>query len=337
MMLKSHGISMEKIEEIILQIKALGLKYYTISGGEPFLHPSIHQILLSSFSHGLYPTIISNGTCFEKNNIPILIKYNPTLQLSFDGHNSMTHDATRGKGNFERLLSGYQRSLSLGYLGKIILRVNLHKNNIIFLSDILEMLDREYCLSEDLEQRFSVVLAYLHRSTPDEIGFDYYIEPENYGNQPELSSLVKGWNMSHTQKITDISAEPDIGCPFYGKDGTINCGIRIAINGNVYPCQLFSDDKYCIGNIYQSDLKQIVNGDMMNSFLYDVQNRQKRIGDCLSCAYMGVCRGGCPGQAVLQKNTLFAVSPRCEERKQKLGTLLFNYYEERRSQSSRQE
>lgn len=323
----SHSLPTRIIKDIISQIKVLGLSAITISGGEPFLHEGIADILAFAKSLKMKVSIISNGTCFSQKNLPVLLCYAPNIQLSFDGYNAETHDKTRGKGNFERITYGYRLAKELGYKGKIAIRVNIHKDNISCIGDTLETIDRVFCPQKSEDGLASVTLAYLRKSCYLENRFSSYINPAQYGNQPVIHSEIKKWNSNHSIQIHDITKTPDIGCPFNGQMEQIDCGIRIAINGEVYPCQLFSDKQFCIGNVYIETIEQIINGKMMEQFIERIHERTNSIPQCKHCAFSGICGRGCPGQAFSIYNTVNSITDRCKERKRTLSLTVQRAYE----------
>ncbi len=321
----SNGISYAKMKDLVYQFLNMGVSTITLSGGEPFLHPEIHDILRYIKSIGINTTIISNGYCFEPNSIDLLIEQSSTIQLTFDGFDPKTHDATRGSGNFNKLINGYRLSIQKGFAGKIVIRVNLYKGNIRYLGNILDMIDKVFF--SDINTYVSgISLSFLHKASVDDNRFDGYIEPSEYGNQLKMTDHINAWNASHEIKIHDITNEPDIGCPFYGITENVECGVRVAINGDVFPCQLFSAERFCIGNIYRSSLQEIVSGEKAEAFLNQIRSRRDSIAQCKRCAFQGVCGSGCPGQAFTLYGTLDAITDRCAERKKKLAQVLNTLY-----------
>lgn len=319
LMRSSHSLPAQIVKNLMQQFKNMGLPTVTLSGGEPFLHDGIESILVFAESIGMKVSIISNGTCFSEQSLPILIQYAPTIQLTFDGYNAETHDKTRGRGNFDKITNGYLLAKEHGYIGRIAARVNIHKDNASFIGKTLDTIDRFFCQDIDNTGLASVSLAYVRRTHYLESRFSGYIEPSQYGNQPTIHYEIEKWNQQHSIQIYDITQKPDLGCPFNGQMEFIDCGIRVAINGEVYPCQLFSDRQFCIGNVYDENVEQIINGKLMEQFLEKIHQRSEAIPQCKTCAFSGICGRGCPGQAFSANNTLNSTTDRCTERKRALS------------------
>ena len=100
-------LSLEEWRNSISEIHNLGYKSVHITGGEPFLHPNIVEILSHSIELGLETTILSNGY-----KIPRLVEKHPTLfaklklaQISLDSMDAEIHNSRRGfKGAFKDAL-----------------------------------------------------------------------------------------------------------------------------------------------------------------------------------------------------------------------------------------
>lgn len=94
----SNELSLKEWKESISEISALGYKSVHITGGEPFLHPNIVDILKHSIEKGLSTTILSNGL-----KIANLSKLHPELfsklslaQISLDSMDKEMHNSRRG-------------------------------------------------------------------------------------------------------------------------------------------------------------------------------------------------------------------------------------------------
>ena len=336
LMQECNELPVEIISKLSDELLEMGITAITLSGGEPFLHAGINRILKISKEKGIRITAISNGTCFHPDYMGILLTYSPSLQLTFDGYDQKTHDATRGLGNFERLTMGYYKARQLGYNGSVSIRINLHQKNVSELGSILDMISRVFEVDTDNSVVSSISLSYVHKADWHDDRFDAIILPEQYGNQIEISNSIKAWNSMHRIQIKDITSEPDIGCPFNGEKASVDCGIRIAINGDVFPCQLFSDPQFCIGNVYSTSIQEIANGESMSQFLQLIKGRHANIPKCSQCAFHGVCGSGCPGQAFGLYGTLYAITERCAERKVKLSNKLRKVFDSAVQLSQRQ-
>lgn len=91
-------LSLVEWKDSISEIAHLNYKSVHITGGEPFLHPDITEILQHSIGLGLETTILSNGLRIEKlaNDNPSLFSQIKTAQISLDSIDPNMHNARRG-------------------------------------------------------------------------------------------------------------------------------------------------------------------------------------------------------------------------------------------------
>ena len=71
-----------------------------------------------------------------------------------------------------------------------------------------------------------------------------------------------------------------------------NCGGYLVIegNGNVYPCDFYCIDSWCLGSITLQTLEEILSGEKEIEFL----SKGKRIPEeCKNCKWKNICMGGC--------------------------------------------
>lgn len=71
------------------------------------------------------------------------------------------------------------------------------------------------------------------------------------------------------------------------------CGSYLVVegDGSLYPCDFFVLDEWYIGNINETSAAQAMNDPQSLRFLERGRTRPRV---CASCAYFGLCRGGCP-------------------------------------------
>jgi pyruvate-formate lyase-activating enzyme len=114
-------LSVDEIERRLEESMELGVRDYYFTGGEPFLHPDIVEILIRALSRGP-TTVLTNGTLLKPHHAVPLAKaaagsrFSLEFRLSIDGFDRATHDALRGEGTFERALAGLELLLAHGFL-----------------------------------------------------------------------------------------------------------------------------------------------------------------------------------------------------------------------------
>jgi AdoMet-dependent heme synthase len=100
---------------------ALGVKEFYFTGGEPFLHPHMIEILEDTLSHGPC-TVLTNGTLVTARLAEALwrleqgTRFSLEIRVSLDGHHAEDHDAFRGSGSFARAVAGARALAARGLL-----------------------------------------------------------------------------------------------------------------------------------------------------------------------------------------------------------------------------
>ena len=111
----------EQIFKLLHESLELGVKEYYFTGGEPFMHPSLVEILERTLELGP-ATVLTNGTLFKEEVVRKLAiaearsVYSLEVRISIDGYSPVMNDPIRGKGTFEKAISGVQLLLDAGFL-----------------------------------------------------------------------------------------------------------------------------------------------------------------------------------------------------------------------------
>ena len=100
-------VSKAQLITMIEKFLPYGLHRVILSGGEPTLHTSFHDVLgLVDQYPNLSFGVVTNGTNPDGKLIEMLnTRKNLTLQVSLDGSREEQNEKTRGKGNFEKARS----------------------------------------------------------------------------------------------------------------------------------------------------------------------------------------------------------------------------------------
>ncbi|MBA63647.1 MAG: radical SAM protein [Planctomycetaceae bacterium] len=114
-------LTRKKIKRSLRESAEIGVKGYYFTGGEPFLHPEMTDILIDTLEFGP-ATVLTNATVFKEqwlNRLSAahhLSRYSLEFRVSLDGFSSKTNDPIRGKGTFDRAIRGVGRLVSQGFL-----------------------------------------------------------------------------------------------------------------------------------------------------------------------------------------------------------------------------
>ncbi|HUP01290.1 MAG TPA: radical SAM protein [Gemmatimonadota bacterium] len=114
-------LSLEDVRRRLEESVPLGVREFYFTGGEPFLHPRIVEILALALEYG--PTsVLTNGMLLKHRHLEPLAAaaaespYSLEFRVSIDGFDAAGHDAIRGAGSFAAATQGVQLLLAHGFL-----------------------------------------------------------------------------------------------------------------------------------------------------------------------------------------------------------------------------
>ncbi len=118
-----HLLPLDLVKRTLTEAHELGIKSVQLSGGEPFLHPHIHEILRSTIGKTFAVTMSTNGTLIDDESAELLAKMRASIVTSIDGP-AAYHDTFRGKkGSFAKAEECIARLVDLGIPVKIVTTV----------------------------------------------------------------------------------------------------------------------------------------------------------------------------------------------------------------------
>lgn len=119
---KNHSheyMSLEQVHRAVDKGARQGVKAYYFTGGEPFLHPEIDQMIELTLAHGPL-TVLTNGILIDEEMAAWLAerfrtsRYSFDLRVSLDGTTRSENDALRGRGTFDKIIASIERLHSAG-------------------------------------------------------------------------------------------------------------------------------------------------------------------------------------------------------------------------------
>jgi pyruvate-formate lyase-activating enzyme len=121
-----------------------------ITGGEPFLHPDLGDIIDAVTEH-VPVTVLTNGMVFGRGNrrrtLEALDRDRVTLQISLDSATPELHDRHRSAGSYARARAGITLARSLGYRVRIAATIDAADAEEV--AALRELLDTEGVPAED--------------------------------------------------------------------------------------------------------------------------------------------------------------------------------------------
>lgn len=119
---KNHNheyMTLEQVRRAVETGAKHGVKEYYFTGGEPFLHPEIREMIEMTLAHGPL-TVLTNGILIDEEMAGWLAetfetsRYSFDLRVSLDGTTKSENDALRGRGTFEKIIASIERLHAAG-------------------------------------------------------------------------------------------------------------------------------------------------------------------------------------------------------------------------------
>lgn len=292
-----RDIPYNKIIDIMRQAYMINSKTdFVLSGGEPLLHSNIIDIINFACSNNSDVTLISNAYLLKKMSVyEVLSKCN--IQVTLDSLNHVKHDNVRGEGSFDNI-KNMQNIIPNLYNKKRILRVNLTRNNTQYINDFCK-----FAINNGYTILSFGFLVNQGRGQGNPLIIDYDIE-EDKNIWLEVIHTIKECSETYKNEIVieRKNCYPKTGCELVNRKNP-SMALRIAANGNAFPCLYFTDEKHSMGNIFNSSLIEILKGrrflELINLLLF----REDNIEGCKRCIWDKQCFKGCPALAFSKYNS----------------------------------
>jgi len=119
---KNHSHEMMGLEDVEMRLaeaRAIGVREYYFTGGEPFMNRDLLAILEATLRQGP-ATVLTNGmllppdVCRKLKALSDLSDYSLDLRISLDGFDRASHDAIRGQGVWDRVMGGIANLVAVG-------------------------------------------------------------------------------------------------------------------------------------------------------------------------------------------------------------------------------
>lgn len=268
----------KEIEALVSELEAANIQTLKITGGEPFSHPNIDELLHSlKFCH--FETIIlTNALLLTPERISLIKDGDIQLGISLDGISPYTHDYIRGHGAFDKL------------------------NNILL---DLKAANITFCLTCTINHRNISELQDLIT-----IAFEHYgarslfinrLRPMGRTNENNEMVLSEEENAS-VQELYKQATQKYPGRIFLSDDSAIECNaigdviecaagnslFAIDENFDVFPCIYgIGNNDYIIGNLVNDGIQQI--WESKKWFKFRRGTHLEDLVECKDCAFSSLC------------------------------------------------
>lgn len=202
-------------------------------GGEPTLHPDLSAAIKKAKELGFASvTVDTNGYLFNG----ILDRVNPDeveyFSFSLDGPDPETNDPIRGKGSFNKCVSGIRRAISKGFHASLIYTVSLTNINELYrMPPLLKDLGIERFFIQVIGIRGKSAKSFNPQIEELQVPFSRWI-----GTVPEVAEKAADLGIIVTYPKVYLKADEQFECA-----GVVADNYFIFPNGRVYRCPLCED------------------------------------------------------------------------------------------------
>lgn len=234
----THIISFEIIKNIIDDAKSLGCKTVCLSGGEPFLHPQILDIISYIAKQQLICYVYTSGiymkdevySSLPNEYIEAIRGMVDKVIFNVEADSSTLYDQIMGTdvGGFDMMKKSINDCVSSGLV--VETHVVPMQVNFKHLKSIFEMcyqlgVSKVSILRLVLQGRALVNLSLVKLTGKD---------------SREVTKLIKALKEAYKGKVRIGLPYSDSNCRIYCKAASDKINVRY--DGNVYPCEVFKDD-----------------------------------------------------------------------------------------------
>lgn len=234
----THLIPFEIIKNIIDDAKSLGCKTVCLSGGEPFLHPQILDIISYIAKQQLTCYVYTSGiymkdevySSLPNEYIEAIRGMVDKVIFNVEADSSVLYDQIMGTdvGGFDMMKKSINDCVSSGLVVEthvVPMQVNFKHLRSIF----------EMCYQLGVS-KVSILRLVLQGRVLENLSLVKLSGKDNR----EVTKLIKALNESYKGKVRIGLPYSDSNCRIYCKAASDKINIRY--DGNIYPCEVFKDD-----------------------------------------------------------------------------------------------
>lgn len=241
---RGQNMPLAQVLKLLDEAVAIGTRTLVITGGEPFLHPQLFDVVRAAKARGLSVNITTNGTLVDRRWAELTQSGVDSLSMSLDGLDT-THDQLRGKvGAFQQTVAALRRvKTEAGITTSVYFTVT--NQNVHELVPVFE-------LSRQLGA-----------------GFDFW--PVN--DAPTLTLTEEEHIARYRAAVAHIgAAAPDVAARrrYYDEGLNYHAGERapvrclglidqygVTFEGALLPCCVWGGDGLAVGNVFETPLSTL--------------------------------------------------------------------------------
>lgn len=306
---RNTEMTLEQLRLTLGRIKDINPKcQINLSGGEPFSHTHIREVLETINEFGFPFVILSNGTYIDDGVAAHLksLAHFGWIQISLDGASAETHEITRGKGHFPKVMRAIESIIAQRLPFK--LAPTMHDGNMHELNAIAELAvaNGGWVSPNQLKEFPHAGLNYTNLSMSSDGMFEALRTVNRH--------LIDKFGLARVVELSQHYArsEPEV-CSVTAPNANFICGMAHSLvdidwNGDVYPCHLSKGEELRIGNVFEEEF----DGIFRRVEERGLRVKSHEIEKCSGCKFVSTCGGGCRAGAWFTYGTLEHADDLCD-------------------------
>jgi len=275
-----NELNTEEILNLFKEMGNMGVKYISVTGGEPLMRTDLFDILHFAKKQGMKVGFVTHGGLVDKNKKKVRTLKPYSMMISIDGLKE-THNALRGNNaNFDQSLEAMKFFKEIKVPRRSI-STTVNKRNFNELSELKKIVfnsgANHWRINIAIPEGRAKNKNWMYLDDNQILELFKFIKENRKKFKIEICEGA-GYLGNWDTKLKDT--------PFYCGCGWNTC--TIMADGTVMGCPIFENQKeHSEGNIRDSSFKEI----WENKF-ERFRNLQLP-DDCNSCKHLNACRGGC--------------------------------------------
>lgn len=308
---KSMGVMKPEIVDVLLEkafesIDKNGMIGFAFQGGEPTLAGFDFFKDFVIKTKALCPkdvrvnfSIQTNGILIDEEWAEFFKNENFLVGISIDGYKDL-HNINRVDVSNEGTWNKVTKALA------ILQRYNVDVNALCVVTEkCAKSPDKVYNSMKKIGLRFVQFIACLDPKEVARGEMPYSLNPKTYGNF--LCRIFDLWyndwlngDYVSVRLFEDyvhiLLGDSSSTCATCGRCGTY---FVVEGDGSVYPCDFYAYDEWCMGNIREDSLTDMLDSEPFRNFF---EGGSCKPAECDECSWKNICNGGCKNDWVYSCN-----------------------------------
>ena len=323
-MVGRRDLPAERWRAFFKELESLAVRTLTLSGGEIFMRPDLWELLDGLVAARMRFSILTNGTLLAEDAVARLGQEGrrrrlDSIQVSIDGSCAAIHDASRGKGSFEKALRGLRLLKAAGFPATA--RVTVNRHNVGDLENVARLLLDDVGLARigtndampmgtGCARREDIVL--LPEQRPQAMRVLAKLEREYPGRIQATAGSLALWHMFREMEEAKAGGRKTrrwkMGC--LSSCGCMFAKLAVHHDGMIVPCNMLA--AAALGTIGETPIRSIWQD---HPLLKEMRGRGEipmgRVPGCAGCEWIPYCSGGCPAAEYTRTGEMNVANPEC--------------------------